>query len=138
MRLTKQDKTAIMGMKPTKERCKANTRGPGWRSTRCSRYATINGYCTQHYPPNVDAARKARDEKWKQHKAAAENVRREYRAAYAERDRRAECFDELVAALELLYNVTAEYIRINHLGDTHHNESMQLARDALAKARGES
>src|SRR5262249_4748305 len=35
-------------------------------------------------------------------------------------------------ALQLLYDETADYIRINHLGDVHHNRSMQLARDALA------
>lgn len=35
-------------------------------------------------------------------------------------------------ALRVLYDETADYIRLNHLGDVHHNRSMQLARDALA------
>jgi hypothetical protein len=38
----------------------------------------------------------------------------------------------LLAALRLLYEETADYIRLNHLGDVHHNRSMQFARDALA------
>ncbi len=38
---------------------------------------------------------------------------------------------ELEEALTLLYKETADYIRINNLGDVHHNLSMQMARDAL-------
>ncbi len=34
-------------------------------------------------------------------------------------------------ALKALYDDTAEYITINHLGDVHHNQSMRLARDVL-------
>jgi hypothetical protein len=43
---------------------------------------------------------------------------------------------ELLAALKALYEETADYIRINYLGDVHHNHSMQMARDAIAKAEG--
>lgn len=43
---------------------------------------------------------------------------------------------DLLQALRLLYDETADYIRINHLGDVHHNRSMILAREALAKAEG--
>lgn len=39
----------------------------------------------------------------------------------------------LITALRALYEETAEYIRVNNLGDAHHNRSMQLARAALAK-----
>ena len=42
---------------------------------------------------------------------------------------------ELHTALKLLYDETADYIRINHLGDVHHNRSMQAARDALARIK---
>lgn len=35
-------------------------------------------------------------------------------------------------ALQRLYDETADYITINHLGPVHHNRSMQMARDALA------
>ena len=41
----------------------------------------------------------------------------------------------LMEALELLYNETADYIRINNLGDVHHNVSMQKARAALQAAK---
>jgi hypothetical protein len=41
---------------------------------------------------------------------------------------------ELLEALRILYEETADYIRINNLGDVHHNRSMQFARDVLAKA----
>ena len=37
----------------------------------------------------------------------------------------------LERALRGLYEETADYIRINNLGDVHHNRSMQRARDAL-------
>lgn len=36
-------------------------------------------------------------------------------------------------ALLCLYQDTADYIRINHLGSTHHNFSMEKARRALKK-----
>ena len=43
---------------------------------------------------------------------------------------------DLLEALKLLYEGNAEYIRLNHLGEVHHNRSMQMARDAIAKAEG--
>ncbi len=42
---------------------------------------------------------------------------------------------ELAEALEQLYQNTADYIRVNKLGDVHHNKDMQDARAALKKAR---
>lgn len=39
--------------------------------------------------------------------------------------------DRLRKALQILYDETADYIRVNHLGDIHHNQSMKTARDAL-------
>ena len=42
---------------------------------------------------------------------------------------------EVEAALRCLYDETADYITINHLGPVHHNRSMQMARDALAPER---
>lgn len=41
---------------------------------------------------------------------------------------------DLLAALKLLYAETADYIRVNNLGDVHHNQSMQLASAAIVKA----
>ena len=43
--------------------------------------------------------------------------------------------ERVLSALENLYNDTAEYITINHLGDVHHNKVMQDARDALLFVR---
>jgi hypothetical protein len=40
---------------------------------------------------------------------------------------------ELAHALTVLYLEQADYIRINNLGDAHHNHSMALARDTLLK-----
>ena len=48
-----------------------------------------------------------------------------------------ERISELERALRTLYEETADYIRIDHLGDVHHNVSMQLARDALSPQRPE-
>jgi len=44
--------------------------------------------------------------------------------------------ERLRAALQAIYDETADYIRINNLGDVHHNTSMKMARDALAKSTG--
>jgi hypothetical protein len=41
---------------------------------------------------------------------------------------------EVLVALKQLYEDTADYIRINKLGDVHQNKSMRDARDAIAKA----
>lgn len=41
---------------------------------------------------------------------------------------------DLVEALQALYQDTADYIKLNNLGDVHHNQSMKLAAAALKKA----
>lgn len=45
---------------------------------------------------------------------------------------------DLLAALQLLHDNLAEYIKINNLGDPWHNFDMQQARAALAAATGET
>lgn len=40
-------------------------------------------------------------------------------------------------ALKQLYEETADYITVNHLGDIHHNKSMLDARDAIEKYKQE-
>lgn len=42
--------------------------------------------------------------------------------------------DRLRLALQTLYDETADYITVNHLGDVHHNLSMQIAHDTLRSA----
>ena len=39
--------------------------------------------------------------------------------------------DDLHRALKALYDETADYIRINNLGDVHHSQSMKDARSVL-------
>jgi hypothetical protein len=54
----------------------------------------------------------------------------------AERTRREDAERRVAAlreALKILYDETADYIRINHLGEVHHNKSMQMARTALTE-----
>jgi len=41
----------------------------------------------------------------------------------------------LESALRGLCEETADYIRVNKLGDVHHNQSMKAARDALKGAK---
>jgi hypothetical protein len=41
-------------------------------------------------------------------------------------------------ALQGLYDETADYIRLNNLGDAHHNQTMKKAREALYSCRLES
>lgn len=46
--------------------CKERVWPPGsFSGHQCSRKAKTDGYCTQHHPDNVDARRKAREEKWR-------------------------------------------------------------------------
>ena len=60
---------------------------------------------------------------------------REYETALAacEKER-----DALRTALTMLYEETADYIRLNDLGAVHHNRSMRMARAALAPAQAEA
>jgi len=55
-----------------------------------------------------------------------------------EQKARIETFVEMYYALKILYWENVDYIRINNLGDPHHNESMKKARDVLAKIERES
>lgn len=43
----------------------------------------------------------------------------------------------LLEALEILHDETKDYVEINNLGDPYHNRSMELARAAIAAAKGE-
>ena len=55
---------------------------------------------------------------------------------YKDQVRREDASEDLLEALRTLYLETADYIRINKLGDVHGNRSMQMARDAILKATG--
>ena len=47
-------------------------------------------------------------------------------------DSAVEMAGNLQEALKMLHDETEDYIKINHLGDPHHNQSMKLAKQALA------
>jgi ribosome-associated translation inhibitor RaiA len=53
-----------------------------------------------------------------------------------ERDKSEAANAAMRKALQGLYDETADYIRTNHLGDVHHNKSMQDVRDALSTDAG--
>jgi hypothetical protein len=53
------------------------------------------------------------------------------RAERAEAER-----DALRTALQLLHDNTADYVRINNLGDPYQNADMRMAKAALAKGEG--
>lgn len=42
----------------------------------------------------------------------------------------------LMCALEWLYGDTVEYIKLNNLGDPHHNQVMKIARDTIVQNGG--
>lgn len=52
---------------------------------------------------------------------------------------RAQAFGpELLRALRMLYTEQADYIRVNKLGDVHHNAGMKAARAVLTMVGGDS
>jgi hypothetical protein len=60
-------------------------------------------------------------------------------ASHGENDKYARLISaapELLDSLRILYEETADYILLNHLGDVHRSRSMQYARDTIAKAVG--
>lgn len=110
------------------QRCAGTTQDGFW-SHRC----VSNGkhehegkfYCLRHHPPTVAAKRaekqKAWEERWEAKKAQwdhAAEVKREL-------ERRAACYDDLLAALNLIAASTVEGGHING-----------IARTAIAKATG--
>ena len=87
-------------------------------------------YCKTHHPPTVEAKRAARTNAWKKdydERMAAHEAQHRQQAEHA---RRAECFDDLLAALQLL---------VRHIGATEFAQDAEpynTVRAALAKATG--
>lgn len=104
-------------------------------SSSCGRRASLQhdgrDYCKMHHPPTRDAKRKEKDEARAAQWERDDKDRKERAKHAAEMKRRAECFDELTAALT---NLAALY-------DT--DEGCRSAPEyiaacaALARARGE-
>lgn len=43
---------------------------------------------------------------------------------------------QMLEAIVRIYDVTADYIFVNNLGNVHHNQSMQMLRDILSVVKG--
>lgn len=88
-------------------------------------------YCGVHDPVKVKARREQKSAEWKEQAATKDAARAKADADSAERDRRAGCFDDLLAALDEIVDYTggAE----NALADGY---VMERAYAAIAKAKG--
>jgi len=77
--------------------------------SRCSRFPVRDGFCKQHHPDNVQARRKAIDDKW----AARAKLRDENNRRYQERERRRDLadhwFDQMEEALREYHALVLEY-----------------------------
>ena len=76
--------------------CKQRVWG-GWSYHGCSRPAKSDGYCATHHPDAVKRRNEKSSERWEVKRAEMQKRNDEYR----ERERRADCFDDLLAALKL-------------------------------------
>jgi hypothetical protein len=83
----------------------------GWHLTQCSRNGKYEEegkhWCRQHSPSATKARQKASDQRYE----AISRRNSEKWAEQRERDRRAECFPDLVAALEPFAKYSADYRR---------------------------
>lgn len=96
----------------------------GWRHLNCSRAVKRDGFCTQHHPETIAKRRAEQDARYAE-KQAMRNARYD---AEKEQKRRADCFDDLLAALGRLLNDSMF---------KDHPEASQMAIDAIIKATGE-
>ena len=129
-----------MTERPTveKTRCEATFMDDtGWHLTQCSRNGKYEEegkhWCRQHSPSATKARQKASDQRYE----AISRRNSEKWAEQRERDRRAECFPDLVAALENCADWLLElsdYIETPGL-DIENGEAYRAARAALAKAK---
>ena len=93
-------------------------------------------WCAIHHPPTVAAKKAARDAAWQEKWKNESTVRMAHALADAEQARRAECFDDLLAALQA---IIAEVKHIDSDGyadcDLHRDE-IEAARAAITRATG--
>ncbi len=80
-------------------------------------------YCKTHHPPTVAAKMEARHAKWQSEWAAKQAKQKMQADAEAEMHRRAECFDDLLAALVDMVEIAESQGHI-----------VKRARAAIAKA----
>jgi alkanesulfonate monooxygenase SsuD/methylene tetrahydromethanopterin reductase-like flavin-dependent oxidoreductase (luciferase family) len=104
------------------------------RGHQCGNAAKVmrNGipYCGRHDPVAIRARKDRRNAKWEERWNAEAAAREKVKAARAERDRRADCFDGLLEALEYMLNSCPAI-------DPNGEEARQKAQAAITKAKGE-
>jgi len=89
-------------------------------------------YCKRHHPPTYKAKRQAQSDKW------AEQTRREVEAGKqaaakaAEQKRRAECFPDLLEALQLILPMAKGYAHQHNVGSNQ--AYCDQAESVIAKA----
>ncbi len=97
------------------ERC-AERVWDGWHQHRCTRKGTVQedgkGWCKQHAPALAKAKREERDRKWQEKWDRQDKERAEAKAADAEVQRRADCYDDLLAALERILGPSREALEV--------------------------
>ena len=128
-----------MTERPTveKTRCEATFMDDtGWHLTQCSRNGKYEEegkhWCRQHSPSATKARQKASDQRYE----AISRRNSEKWAEQRERDRRAECFPDLVAALEGIRNQVTVYPDGNAFSRNQTVKTIDnIAEAALAKAK---
>lgn len=110
----------------------------GFHSYGCSNLAKIERggrwYCGTHDPVAVKAKRDARNARFMRELDARVAEREQAAASQAELERRAACFDDLLAALTGLLAQTSRCFALNASGETAKVYAMDTARAAIEKA----
>ena len=129
-----------MTERPTVEKCAKTVYGGSWGGSLCVRKGVnLEGgewWCKQHTPSLIKAKRAAASAAWQ---AKYESQRQEAAARHQEtdeRDRRAECFPDLVAALEGIRNQVTVYPDGNAFSRNQTVKTIDnIAEAAIAKAK---
>jgi uncharacterized Zn finger protein (UPF0148 family) len=78
--------------------------GGAFSGSQCAKPVTFNldgkMYCATHFPPNVITRRNFKEAAYQAKREEERNLRQKIAAERAEIQRKAECFDDLLAALQ--------------------------------------
>lgn len=89
---------------PEKRCAKQVYSGGSFHGHRCTRLGILEHggklWCTQHYPPNVEARDQSRHAQWEREWAERDWQRAEAKRSQAELERKAAAYDRLVAELD--------------------------------------
>lgn len=103
----------------------------------CGKTATLEHdgkkYCKTHYPPTVQAKRVELQKKKEAKFSSAVQQKQEAAAARKEIERRAECYPDLLAALQALV-AQVERGEFDNIGADHPSSAVLPARAAIARA----